>query len=83
MERTQGLIGVLIDDLVSLGTKEPYRIFTSRAEFRLSLRADNADSRLTPDGIKLGIISEKQREVFYRMEELIVKGMRNLESFKL
>lgn len=64
LSRSQSYIGVMIDDLITRGVSEPYRMFTSRAEFRLSLRADNADQRLTPMGLELGCVGAPRKEAF-------------------
>ena len=81
--RRESYIGVMIDDLVSRGVSEPYRMFTSRAEFRLSLRADNADQRLTPMGRKLGIIDENRWNSFDEKRNALESGRKVLDSLSL
>jgi tRNA uridine 5-carboxymethylaminomethyl modification enzyme len=79
-DRAEAYIGVLIDDLVTRGVTEPYRMFTSRAEYRLSLRSDNADQRLTERGIALGLVGEARAEMFHVKEKALTAGRDALRS---
>jgi len=81
--RDQAYIGVLIDDLITRGTTEPYRMFTSRAEYRLLLREDNADLRLTPIGRELSLVSDSQWQAFERKRDAIVGAQQRLHDYWL
>ena len=81
--RSEGYIGVLIDDLVTKGTKEPYRMFTSRSEYRLLLRSDNADQRLTPLGINIGCVGLDRQRFFYNKIKMIEEGFKVARNFKI
>lgn len=78
--RDEAYIGVLVDDLINLGTNEPYRMFTSRAEYRLRLREDNADQRLTPQGYELGLVTATQHELFQKERAAVAEVTRILEK---
>lgn len=83
LNRTEAYIGVMIDDLTTLGTMEPYRMFTSRSEFRLSLRPDNADVRLTEKGYNIGLVSEERYQKMLTMRENMQKAIEILKDYQL
>jgi len=83
LDRAQAYIGVMIDDLVTKGVAEPYRMFTSRAEYRLSLRADNADTRLTQLGINIGLVQAQRTEIFTQKINKINELSNSLKSLKI
>ena len=83
LDRSEAYIGVLIDDLVTRGSKEPYRMMTSRAEYRLLLRQDNADERLTEKAYNIGLISEKRYNKFLEKERLISEEIERVENVRI
>ena len=83
LDRSDAYIGVMIDDLVTKGVAEPYRMFTSRAEYRLSLRSDNADIRLTDKGIKIGLISKNRTELFIEKSKELTDTQEKMDKLNI